>query len=208
MDRSGIGLTVAWVLAMFTGCGGNSSSQPEATAPSGSAPKAAAAADPATDPIAKAAFNFLDAVLKGDTQRAGAQLTPAAMQRFIENGNQFAPPGIDQATFRIGEVRKPSETQALVQCILTAKNAAGETKSEEMCCLMKLVENDWRISGIAYSTGPQRPPMILDFENPPQAPAKAPMAGATTATQPAVTETPGRPSPPRTAQEGPSSTLR
>ena len=121
--------------------------------------------NPATDIIAKAAADFLDAVLKGDTQRASARLTPQAMQRIIASGKQFAPPGLETATFQIGRVRTPAHGQAIVQCVLTDAVAGDSPRSEEMCCLMRLVDSDWRVSGIAYGTGPNQPWMLSDFES-------------------------------------------
>ena len=120
--------------------------------------------DPNTNPIAKAAHDFLDAVLKGDTQRASARLTPEAMQRIVQSGKQFAPPGLESATFRIGEVRSPSEDQAIVQCVLT-DSSEGQPHSEEMCCLLRKVENDWRVCGIAYGTTADKPWTLTNFES-------------------------------------------
>ena len=134
----------------------------DGTAGAGNQP--AAAANPSTDAIAKAAADFLDAVLKGDTGRASARLTPQAMQRIIASGKQFAPPGLETATFQIGNVRAPAQGQAIVQCVLTDASVGDAPRSEEMCCLMRLVENDWRVSGIAYGTGPNQPWMLSDFE--------------------------------------------
>jgi len=119
--------------------------------------------DPNSSPMAKAAYEFLDAVLKGDTQRASAKLTPTAMQRIVASGKQFAPPGLETASFKIGEVRSPSQDQAIVQCVLT-DTSEGTPHSEEMCCLMRKVEDDWRICGIAYGTTPDRPWTLSDFE--------------------------------------------
>jgi hypothetical protein len=34
-----------------------------------------------------------------------------------------------------------------------------------MCCLLRKVENDWRVSGIAYGTGPDKPWTLTDFES-------------------------------------------
>jgi len=155
-------------------------------------------ANPATDAVARAAADFLDAVLKGDTQRASARLTPQAMQRIIASGKQFAPPGLETATFRIGQVRAPAKDQALVQCVLTDTSVADAPRNEEMCCLLRLVENDWRVSGIAYGTTPDQPWTLSDFETGQNVaiPRQAAM------TRPSGTEIPaGRPSPPRTAQE-------
>jgi hypothetical protein len=120
--------------------------------------------DPNSNPMARAAYDFLDAVLKGDTQQAGSMLTPTAMQRIIASGKGFAPPGLDTATFKIGQVRAPSGDQAIVQCVLT-DTVEGKPHSEEMCCLLKKVENQWRISGIAYGTGPNMPWTLTDFES-------------------------------------------
>jgi hypothetical protein len=120
--------------------------------------------DPATNPMAKAAYDFLDAVLKGDTQRASARLTPEAMQRIVQSGKQFSPPGLETATFKIGEVRSPSEDQAIVQCVLTDASQ-GAPHSEEMCCLLRKVENDWRVCGIAYGTTPDKPWTLTNFES-------------------------------------------
>jgi len=150
-----------------------------------------------TDPAGQAAYDFLDAVLQGDTERASRRLTPTALERIAATGKHFAPPGLETAKFRIGEVRKPTPNQAVVQCILTDEQAGGATRTEEIGCLLRLVENEWRVSGIAYIPGPNRPPMILSFENPQQGSVNS---------QPPMARTPetgrskSRPSP-RTAQQ-------
>jgi hypothetical protein len=157
-----------------------------------------------SDPAARAAYEFLDAVLKGDSQRASGRLSPLAMQRIVESGKQFSPPGLETASFRVGEVRQhpTSPARALVQCILTDTSTPGEPREEEICCLMRLVDNQWCVSGIAYSAGADKPPMILDFENPQSAPAQSQsMAeGGSPGSAPASTQ-PDRASPPRTAQD-------
>lgn len=149
------GLTAALGLGLLAGCGKGGSSGGDA------ATGAAVAQDSA--PMAKAAHDFLDAVLKGDTQRASAKLTPQAMQRIIASGKQFSPPGLETASFKIGEVRAPSADQAIVQCVLTDASE-GTPHSEEMCCLLRKVDNDWRVSGIAYGTTPDKPWTLSDFE--------------------------------------------
>ena len=181
--------------AVISGC--NQSPSNEAASSATTAP-----ANPLTDAVARAAADFLDAVLKGDTQRASARLTPLAMQRIIASGKQFAPPGLESATFRIGQVRAPANGQALVQCVLTDTSVADSPRNEEMCCLMRLVDNDWRVSGIAYGTSPNQPWTLSDFETgqntliPRQSSVAAPDGQAVST---AATNT--SPSPPRTAQE-------
>jgi hypothetical protein len=181
------------VLVVSTAVGCNSSSAPAPSA--SSTPVATIPADPA----ARAAYDFLDAVLKGDTARASRRLTPIAIERINATGKQFSPPGLQTASFQIGEVRKPTADQALVQCILTDASAAGgPPRSEEIGCLLRFVDNDWRVSGIAYIPGPNRPPMILNFENPQQGAVSAqpPMANSGDAAAAG-----DRPSPPHTAQD-------
>jgi hypothetical protein len=189
MERRTCWITVALMISLAVGC--NSSSTP---APAQSA--TAATATPA-DPAARAAYDFLDAVLKGDTQRATNRLTPIAIERINATGKQFAPPGLQTASFRIGEVRKPTADQAMVQCILTDASAGGPPRSEEIGCLLRLVDNDWRVSGIAYIPGPNRPPMILNFENPQQG---AVSTQPPTASSGEVIENGNQPALPRTAQ--------
>lgn len=154
-----VGLVTALGLGLFAGCSKSGTSN-GAAASGGNAVQI----DPANSPIAKAAFDFLDAVLKGDPQRASARLTPLAMQRIIAGGKPFSPPGMESASFRIGEVRAPSDDQAIVQCVLT-DSSAGTPHSEEMCCLLRKVDNDWRVSGIAYGTAPDKPWTLSDFES-------------------------------------------
>jgi hypothetical protein len=201
MDRAS---RIAWAVVLggvaMAGCSkGSSSDAPAADSSSGIV--ISNAADPATNPIAKVAAEFLDAVLKGDTQRTTAMLTPRAIQQITASKTEFRPQGLDNATFKIGEVRTPTESQAIVQCVLTQASADGQPRIEEMCCLLRLVDNQWRVSGIAASNGPNRAPMILDFENTsPTTQPQPPMAGSQQgpgAAPPAA----GRPSPPRTAQE-------
>ncbi len=127
------------------------------------------------------------------------------MERIIESGKQFAPPGLETATFRIGQVRMPSANQALVQCILTDASTPGSPRSEEMCCLLKLVENDWRISGIAYGTAGNQPWTLSDFETGKTTAIPRPAGGQANAAQQAAST---RPSPPRTAQEQPGGVVR
>jgi hypothetical protein len=206
MMRIGSLLSVALVSSVFVaGCGKDSATDSATEQAASPAPSNTGQA-PNTEAVTQAAADFLDAVLKGDTQRASNRLTPKSMERIIESGKQFAPPGLETATFRIGQVRMPSANQALVQCILTDASAPGSPRSEEMCCLLKLVEHDWRVSGIAYGSGSNQPWTLSDFETGKSTAIPQPGAGRSNASQQAAAST--RPSPPRTAQEQPVGTVR
>jgi hypothetical protein len=190
---------------VVVGCGKDSATE-STTEQAASNPPAAAGPAPNTEAVTQAAADFLDAVLKGDTQRASDRLTPKSMARIIESGKQFAPPGLETASFRIGQIRMPSANQALVQCILTDASAPGSPRSEEMCCLLKLVEDDWRVSGIAYGTAGNQPWTLSDFETGKSTAIPRPAGGRSNASQQAAAST--RPSPPRTAQEQPVGVVR
>jgi hypothetical protein len=197
-----VGFLTVLSVALFAGCSGGASSSGTGTASADSS-QPVAQTDTSSNPVARAASEWLDAVLKGDTQRASARLTPQAMQRIIESGKQFSPPGVDTEGFRIGEVRTPSQDQAIVQCVLNY-NAGGAHHSEELCCLLRRVDNDWRVSGIAYGTAPDKPWTLTDFETGQDVPIpRQDMSDAGTAAVDA-TSAANRPSPPRTAQEAPA----
>ena len=68
-----VGLVTVLGLGLLAGCGKSGSSNGAAS--SGGA--AAGQIDVANNPMAKAASDFLDAILKGDTQRASARLNAA-----------------------------------------------------------------------------------------------------------------------------------
>lgn len=199
--RSFVNLTVASALLIAVGCGKSPSDSAASTSPANST--SASAANPSVEAVTRAASDFLDAVLKGDTQRASARLTPAAMQRIVASGKQFAPPGLETATFQVGEVRTPSTDRAFVHCMLT-DNSTGTAHSEEMCCLMKLVDNDWRVSGIAYWAGPNMDGTMSDFETGQSMPIRRNPTAPNTA-GPSTTPPSGVPAsqsvPPRVAQE-------
>jgi hypothetical protein len=189
-------------LGLAAGCGKSGTAD---KAPSTGGPAKVVQAPPPDDPAGRVAYDFLDAVLKGDDQKVTACLTPQAIQRLIESHKRFALPGVDSTTFRIGEVRK-TESQALVQCFLSDASQGKEDKSEEICCLVRQIDREWRVSGIAVMTGPGRPPMILDFESPPTEPMGLPTSPQVS-NQPAAPQPGGRPSP-RTADDAPVSTIR
>ena len=162
-----VGLFTVLGLVLFAGCSKSGSSD-GTTASNGTSDTAAETAvvnpaDLSNNPAAKAAADFLDALLKGDTQRASARLTPAAMQRIVSSGKQFSPPGLDNAAFRVVEVRSPSESQSIVLCQLSDLSAATP-QTEEMCCVLRKVENDWRVCGIAHGSNDQ-PWTLDDFES-------------------------------------------
>ncbi len=193
---------------ILAGCSrGSASTDTPPAATGASAAAKTTPVPPPGDPVARVAYDFLDAVLKGDDQRVSACLTPIAIERLIASHQRFALPGVDSTTFQIGEVRKPSETQALVQCLLRDSSKPDDVRQEEICCLVRQVEGGWRVSGIAFNPGPGRQPAIIDFEASPSEPMGMPVSQHPSA-GPDAPAAPNRPSPPRTADETPLPSYR
>ncbi|HEX4412837.1 MAG TPA: hypothetical protein VH107_04360 [Lacipirellulaceae bacterium] len=169
-------------LGLLAGC--SKQSAPNANASADNEVSQIKETDPSSNPVAHATADFLDAMIKGDSQRISARLTPKAMQNIVASGKQLSPPGMDTASFKIGEVRAPSADQAIVQCVIT-DTSEGTPHSEEMCCLLRLVDNDWRVSGIAYGTAPDKPWTLTDFESGQNMAIPRQTMGGVASTQPA-----------------------
>jgi hypothetical protein len=146
---------VTLLLAALVGCSKSSPSAPAASTGS-------AAAGAISDPAAQVANDYLDAVIKGDTDRAIGLYTPVAAERM----KQFPLPGIAGYSFHITKVAHPSDDRALVECRATSTSPSGETTDEDACLLLERVNDQWRVSGMAFSPEPNKPPMIFSFENP------------------------------------------
>jgi len=181
MMRSNSLLAVIGLLGVvLSGCSGNDAPEPAANRPGNQNPAAngsvagmasgaagqTAGDGTATDPIAKVAADFLDAVVQGDTQRATQLLTPKAIARFKATDLSFASPELGAPEFKIGEVRRLSDTGAAANCQLTY-----EQRHEEMVCLLRLVDSGWRVAGIALEIEPGNP-VSIDFEQ--MAPSEPP----------------------------------
>jgi len=175
-----MGVVTVLVLGLAAGCSKGDNSKTGANQSAQDVIANIKETDPNSNPAAKAAHSFLSAVLRGDTQQASSLITPTAMQRIVATGKQFSPPGIENATFKIGEVVAPSADQAIVQCVLTDASQ-GAPHSEEMCCLLRKVNEAWLVSGIAYGT-PDNRWILTDFETGQNTPIPQPgmsqMAGA------------------------------
>lgn len=169
---SAIGLLVS--ASLLVGCSGGEAGGPAVTtAPPAAAAKPASAAAESPhpqDPIAAKAYEFLDAVFAGDTQRADSQLTPAAAKQLAASGQRFAPPGSGPMRFRLGDKRVFSGGRAAVECTIVGQ-IEGQTVEEQMVCLLKQSGSAWGVSGIAYEVSPGEPPTVFNFEQPTAQPA-------------------------------------
>jgi hypothetical protein len=191
-------------LALLTGCGQSASDT--AAVPTTGPAAGSATVDSAA--IARAATDFMHAVIKGDSQSSSALLTPQAIERIIATKSQFNPSGLQSATIQLGEIRTPAQDQAIVQFLLTDRSAPSGAEPEEGCCLMKRVASEWRVSGIAYGRGPNQPWTLSDFETGQTTAIPRQSTRAKPVQQASATMPSGRPSPPRTAEQTVSPTVR
>src|SRR5690348_5406564 len=94
-----VGLVTLLNVALVAGC--SKSSAPTDTSASTGGNGTTAPSEFANNPICQVASDFLDAVLKGDTQRGIARLTPKAIEQIVATGKKFDPPGVDSPSFKI-----------------------------------------------------------------------------------------------------------
>ena len=152
--------------------------------------------------IAQVASDFLDAILKGDTQRGAAHLTPEAKQKIFADGMTFDPPGVQNPTFQIAGVGLAQDRpdHAFVQYEFSYVDQ-GKVVKEDMACALRLVNSTWCVYGLVHGTGPGKPWNLRDFETGKDLPV---LPGNPDGCQSQDVSTASRPSPPR-APDAPGS---
>lgn len=143
---------------VLSGCGASDATQVAATDHAGGGPP--------SDPVARVAYEFLDAVRRGDTEGASSRLTPLALQKTNELDLDFSPPGSPTASFQIGEVEIVAADKAVVDSTWSDRDADGKPSSEQIIWALRMSEGKWRISGMAAALSEGRPSVVIDFENP------------------------------------------
>ncbi|NOY40760.1 MAG: hypothetical protein GXP26_02835 [Planctomycetes bacterium] len=115
-----------------------------------------------------AVAKFLEAVRTGNSAVASASLTPLSLTQIKENEMDFTPPASETAQFRVGKVEMFERDKAFVESVWIELDADGKPFEETMTWGLKLIDGQWRISGMAAHLGPNQPPVVFDFENPDQ----------------------------------------
>jgi len=108
---------------------------------------------------------FLEAVRAGDDGKAAGLLTPLARQKTSEMEMVVAPPGSDTAKFEVLE-SEVIGAEAQVATDWTDLDADGRPHTDRIVWMMRKVEDGWRISGMATRVFIDRPPIVLNFEDP------------------------------------------
>ncbi len=151
----------------FTGCGGDNKAgdekKPATDAEKGTEGKKDAAS---LEGPAAATYAFLDAARRGDDAQAMALLTPTAQKEITRCGLNVAPAASDTATFDVGEVRNVSDEIAHVASRWTKKGNGGKPESSEVTWILRRVDDEWRVGGMATEIFKGEPPLLLNFEDP------------------------------------------
>jgi hypothetical protein len=114
----------------------------------------------------KAVAVFLEAVRKGDDQRAAGMFTPLAREKASAMGIQVAPKGSDTASFQVGKVEYLAEDGARVQSKWTDLDKESKPRTDEITWMVRKEAEGWRVAGMATVVFDGKPPLLLDFENP------------------------------------------
>lgn len=180
MDRCGWLLGLALLLGGAAGCGASSgdaprgdvaveddaSDQADAKATSGRSAKHRKKDTLGPEKIVHA---FLEAIREGDETKANDLLTPLAREKTAEAKMAVAPTGTETAQFEVGEVELPKEGDGEIAHVLshwTDVGDDGQPHTDEILWVLRREEEGWRIGGMATKVFDDKPPLLLDFEDP------------------------------------------
>lgn len=138
-----------------TGCGNSETPTAAQSAAPGGAQEAAG----------QVVHQFLDAMRRGSGDDASKLLTPLALERAKQRNESLTPPGSSTATFKVGSV-EIEQDEAVVKSVWTDVDVEGKPYNEEIICVLRLTDGQWRVYGMAQDLGPDRPPMVMDLERP------------------------------------------
>jgi hypothetical protein len=123
--------------------------------------------DPTSLQAAKEVTNeFLEGLRTADSEVINRLLTPVAQEKIAKYDLSFAPPGSATASYTVGSVQQFGPGQAGVETVWSDLDADGKRASENMTWALKLVDNQWRVCGMAAEQGPNMQPIVFDFEDP------------------------------------------
>ncbi len=135
----------------------------------GPAANGQASANVTGDTPDKAVTEFLEAVRTGNDQKAASMLTPLARKKTAEVDMVVAPPGSPTAKYQVGEVEyvTPEKDGAHVWCRWTdVIDDQGHTRTDDLIWVLRKEAEGWRVAGLVTRVFPDRPPLVLNFEDP------------------------------------------
>jgi len=143
-------LAIAIGLALFIGgCGAGSGSS---TSADGRGPEGVMA-------------EFLEAIRKGDDDKASSLLTTLARQKAEEMEMVVAPPGSETAKFEVLAVEIEGD-EAQVGTDWTDLDVDGQPRTDRIVWMLRNEADGWRVHGMATRVFADLEPVILNFEDP------------------------------------------
>jgi len=109
---------------------------------------------------------FLEAVRSGNDEKAAQMLTVAAREKTTKMDLKVAPPGSDTAEFSIGKVQYFPQDRAGVHCVWSDLDENSRRKVEKMIWMLRREPSGWRVAGVVVPVFEDRPPLLLNFEDP------------------------------------------
>lgn len=109
---------------------------------------------------------FLEGLRTADSEVINRLLTPLAQEKITQYDLGFAPPGSETASYTVGSVQNFGPGEAGVETVWSDLDADGKRTAESMTWALKLVDNQWRVCGMAAEQGPNMQPIVFDFEDP------------------------------------------
>ena len=164
--------TFAWALVICVGCG---SPQPSTSEPSETPDEGATGKNmPSTPTVPRLASPdatvtaFLQALKSGDQQRATGMLTSLAQREMARHEATIQPPGSHTANFEVSEIEYVGAQQKAAHVLSVWRDSASDGTASEHEIVWILRQNGigWAIAGFATRVFPDRPPVVLNFEDP------------------------------------------
>jgi hypothetical protein len=89
-----------------------------------------------------------------------------ALEQTTAYNMEIAPPGSPTAKFEIGAIEIVKPDRAVAETVWRDVDPDGKPFEDNMTWALKLIDNEWRICGMAAEVGPDQAPIVLDFEDP------------------------------------------
>jgi hypothetical protein len=170
-------IVLGLVVIAFAVSGCNSSNDTGKSAANGSAPAAAtAAASPAAASLPAASAQdakiivagFLEAIRKGDDEKAKRFLTKIARQKADETGRCVTPPANDNAKIEVSDPTFPTPAHDIVHVptVWIDLDESGKPRPEKATWVCRLEPEGWRVAGFAAYVFDGEDPLLLSFEDP------------------------------------------
>jgi len=169
MRREHVLVVLVWLVLITGGCG-KSQVGDQAPAPDAAVAQATTEDDGTAgtqlEAPASATREFLEAVRSGNDEKAAQMLTAAAREETTKMNLKVAPPGSDTAEFSIGNVQYFPQERAGVHSVWSDLDENSQRKVEKMIWMLRREPSGWRVAGVVVPVFEDRPPLLLNFEDP------------------------------------------